>query len=61
MSDEIMQEFTGQFGFIIFFLVSSLLISLTFGEKVLYGYLLLVFLSQMVLNADKIGSIIRKI
>ena len=45
------ENFYKDFGFIIGFLVGSLVIEMTFGEKVQYHFLLLVLFSMLILNS----------
>ena len=56
-----MAVFTEDLGFTVAFLIGALLISITLGEKPLYGYLILVLLSMMVMNSAKLGVMIRKV
>jgi len=55
------EEFTGQIGFITFFLVSCLLISTFFSEKVLYWFLILVFAGEVLTNGSKLKSLYGKV
>lgn len=54
-------EFTEQIGFIVFFLISCLLISLFFDRKILYGFLVLVFAGEILANARKISTLYGKV
>jgi uncharacterized membrane protein len=60
-SSTAVEEFTGQIGFIVFFLISCLLVSMFFNEKVLYYYLLLVFAGEVVMNSTKVANLYRKV
>lgn len=53
-----MQGFTEKISFIIFFLVSTLIMNMAFGEKFTQKYLLLVLASMIVVNSKKITSLI---
>lgn len=55
-----MEMFTKDLGFTVAFLIGAILISITMGEKPLYGYLILVLLSMMVLNSAKIAQYVRR-
>lgn len=52
-----MQNFLKDFRFIIFFLVLSLGIGTLGGEELLYYFLLLTFVSMLILNADKLSAL----
>lgn len=56
-----MTIFTEDLGFTVAFLIGALLISMTLGDKPLYGYLILVLLSMLVLNSAKLGALIKKV
>lgn len=45
------ENFYKDFGFIIGFLVGSLVIEMAFGEKVQYHFLILVLFSMLILNS----------
>lgn len=51
-------EFTRSYGYVVFFIFISLLISLFFKEKVLFYFLLLVFFGMLLANADKISFLL---
>lgn len=55
-----MTDFINSFGFIIFFLIMSLGLSMTAGEKVLRGFLVLVLLGMIFTNWKKIDTVIRR-
>jgi hypothetical protein len=59
--NEVMKNFTQDLGFTVAFLVGGLIISLSFGNKVLYGYLILVLLSMSVVNGEKIAEYVRRL
>lgn len=63
MSDlsETMELFTEQIGFIIFFLISCLMISLFFERKILNGFLILVFAGEVLANAGKVKNLYGKV
>lgn len=46
--------------FIIFFIVGALVVVMTLGEKVLFWYLVLIILSMLVTNWQKIKKLIGK-
>ena len=48
---KVVENFYKDFGFIIGFLVGSLVIEMTFGEKVQYHFLILVLFSMLILNS----------
>lgn len=52
-----MQNFLKDFRFIIFFLVLSLGVGTLGGEELLYYFLLLTFVSMLILNADKLSAL----
>lgn len=58
--NDAMEMFTKDLGFTVAFLIGAMLISMTLGEKPLYGYLILVLLSMMVLNSAKIAQFVRR-
>lgn len=53
-----MKEFTRSMKFIVTFLFFVLLLGMFTNQKVTYGFLVLVLLSMVIINADKIQSII---
>lgn len=55
-----MQEFVESFGFIIFFLILSLGISMVLGQKVLYAFLWLVLLGMIYTGWPKVEAVIRR-
>ena len=55
-----MSVFTKDLGFIVAFLIGALLISMTLGEKPLYGYLILVLLSMLVMNSLTLSTMIKR-
>lgn len=55
-----MAEFTASMGFIIFFLVMCMFISLTAGEEILVVFLTLILLGMVITNPDKIGTFISR-
>ncbi len=59
--NEAMQDFTEQIGFIIFFLVTTLLVSMVANEKILHAYLLLIFAGEVIFNAQKIKTLYGKV
>lgn len=52
-----MKDFTASLGFIISFLVLTLMITMILGEKVATMFLSLVLLGMVLVNADKISSL----
>ncbi|MNT97506.1 hypothetical protein D3C72_2398450 [compost metagenome] len=52
------QEFSNSFGFIVFFLVGTLVFTMVFGDQVSFWFLLLVLLGQIFANVDKFESLI---
>lgn len=60
-TSDAMEIITGEIGFIAFFLISCLLISMFFSEKILYYYLLLVFLGELIFNSQKLAELYRKV
>lgn len=52
-----MRDFTNSFGFVIFFLCVVLGMSMIFGEGPTTMFLWLVLLSMIVLNADKVKTL----
>ncbi len=59
--NNVMTMFTEDLGFTVAFLIGALLISLTLGDKPLYGYLILVLISMVVMNSARIGLYARKL
>lgn len=55
-----MSVFTKDLGFTVAFLIGALLISMTLGEKPLYGYLILVLLSMLVMNSVTLSAMIKR-
>jgi len=55
-----MTVLTEDLGFTVAFLIGALLISMTLGDKPLYGYLILVLLSMLVLNSVKLSAMLKK-
>ena len=53
-----MKEFTRSMKFIVTFLFFVLLLGMFTNQKVTYGFLVLVLLSMVIINADKLQSII---
>lgn len=53
-----MKNFTASIGFIIAFLVGTLLITTLLGEQVAYWYLLLVLLGMVFANTDKFSELL---
>lgn len=53
-----MEQFYKDFGFIIGFLVCVLVIQMSFGDKVARGFIVLVLLSMLILNYEKMGNFI---
>ena len=51
-----LQEFTESFGFIVYFLVICLLLSIFAGEKVTRYFLYLILASMIITNTDKFTS-----
>lgn len=52
-----MEHFYNSFTFMLGFMVSVLILNMVFGVKFTEGFLLLVLLSMLVLNADKFAKI----
>jgi len=61
MGNKAISDFTNDLGFTVLFLIGALIINLTFGSKVLYGYLVLVLLSMSVMNYNKISYYLGKV
>lgn len=57
---EKLQEFSESFGFIIFFLIGTLIFTMVFGDEVAFWYLLLVLLGMILTNPGKFESLIRR-
>lgn len=57
---QVMEQFTSDFGFTVAFLIGALGINVFFGSKVLYWYLMLVFLSMLVMNYQKLNYFFQK-
>ena len=55
-----LRDFSNSFGFVIFFLVSTLIFAMVFGDDVTTAYLTLILLGMLVLNADKTVALIGK-
>jgi ABC-type dipeptide/oligopeptide/nickel transport system permease subunit len=55
-----MQDFVESFGFIIFFLILVLGISMTLGQKALYTFLWLVLLGMVFTGWPKIEALTRR-
>jgi hypothetical protein len=53
-----LKEFTRSMKFIVTFLFFVLLLGMFTNQKVTYGFLVLVLLSMVIINADKLQSII---
>lgn len=51
-------DFTKNFGYVVFFIFIALLISLFFKEKVLFYFLFLILAGMVLVNADKISSLL---
>ncbi len=58
---EKVKNFYNSFGFIISFLFMCIIISAVMGTKFLSKFLLLVFTSQLVINADIVTELIKKV
>jgi hypothetical protein len=58
MANTDMTEFTESFGFIIFFLVMCLTLTMFFGDKVLFYFLVLILAGMVTVNQPKITSLI---
>lgn len=54
-----MEQFTNSLGFIIVFIIGTLLISMTLGEKITTWYLSLVLISMVYANSDKLEDILK--
>jgi positive regulator of sigma E activity len=52
-----MKEFTGSFGFVVAFLVGTLIFNMLFGEKVATVYLVLVLMGMVYTNVDTFSEI----
>ncbi len=52
------KSFTESFGFIVFFLIGTLVFTMVFGEKAAMVFLLLVLLGMVFTNVDKFTSLI---
>lgn len=57
----VMKDFTNDLGFTVAFLIGALVINVTFGSRVLYGYLVLVLLSMLVINSAKLKNYIGRV
>lgn len=55
-----MNDFKQQFGFVIFFIVLTLIVSMTFGSKVATWFLVLVLLGMLVTNSQKVVDLMAK-
>lgn len=55
-----LSSYTASLPFILFFLLAALLIGTVAGEKILYGFLLLVLASMLILNAGKVQKLFTK-
>lgn len=55
-----LKEFTSSFGFIVFFLIGTLIFAMVFGEEVTNTYLTLILLGMLVTNADKTVALLGK-
>lgn len=53
-----MQRFTQSLGFIVFFIVAVLLLSMTLGDKATMAFLWLVLFSMVILNSGKISDLL---
>lgn len=53
-----MEKFYSSFTFMLGFMITTLIFSMTFGQKFAEYFLLLVLLSMVVLNADKLTKAI---
>lgn len=53
-----MKQFYKDFGFIIGFLIMSLIIEMAFGEKVQFYFLILVLFSMVILNSTNFVSFV---
>jgi hypothetical protein len=56
-----MQDFTQSLPFLIFFIVGTLLFHMAFGDQMTQNFLILVLLSMIVFNVDKIQALLRKV
>jgi hypothetical protein len=56
-----MQDFTQSLPFLIFFIVGTLLFHMAFGDQMTQNFLILVLLSMVVFNVDKIQALLRKV
>lgn len=52
------KDFSQDFGYIVFFVLMALFITVFFKEKVLFYFLLLVLIGMMLVNANKITSLL---
>lgn len=55
-----MEEFVSSFGFIIFFLILTLIIAMTLGYKALYAFLWLVLLGMVFAGWPKLEALVRR-
>lgn len=53
-----LQQFSESFGFIIFFLIGTLIFTLVFGEQVAFWFLLLVLLGMILTNTAKFTALL---
>ena len=53
-----LQQFSESFGFIIFFLIGTLIFTMIFGDQVAFWFLLLVLLGMVLTNTDKFTALI---
>jgi len=56
-----LQEFSNSFGFIIFFLIGTLLFTMLFGDQVAFWFLLLVLMGQLLVNVDALKTLLGRL
>lgn len=57
---EQLQEFTASLQFIVFFIILVLIINMVFGDGLTIGFLTLVLLSMIVINAGKFTDLVER-
>ena len=54
------KSFLSQMGFVIFFIILALIVTVIFGDKVATGFLSLVLLSVVLMNSGKVSALLGK-
>ena len=55
-----MEKFYKDFGFVIAFMILALVIEIWFGDKAQWGFLMLVLLSMIIINASDFNNFVDK-